>query len=376
MYSDSIPSVGRPLAILFILTLFLMAAGCSSERDDLSNWSLKNDSLTLEEDLFLSGADDYYFGRITAMDVDNKGRMFVADGSEQEIKMLSFEGELLRVIGQQGKGPGEFRAISDIVVKNDSIFVLDSRLQRLSVYHLDGNHLYDHSVASKAGMPGKLLVPENKKGFVIQYTPSFCHGAGEENMRISVLRLNNRSEVADTLFDAPCREALVNKSNGAIQVLSKPFGRRPMFAMGTGSEIYYGWSDSLAATQYNLEGKIISSFSLPHDPIQVTKEDLEDLIAHRSETFQKELREGSHDTKPAFEAMLVDQEHKVWFKRSTVNLQEAIWWVVDRDIREIYTTKLPADIKLLQIKNGYAYGRTESDIGEPSVIRYNILLPS
>lgn len=359
----------------FILTLLFIVAGCNSSQNNIAGWTLIEDGLQFEEDLFISGTDNYYIGRVTALDVDSRGHILIADGSEQEIKILNPDGKLLRSIGRQGKGPGEFSALSDVVVaRNDSIYALDSNLQRISVFNPDGNFIRDLSVENDAGMPGRLLVPENDHGFAVQYTPSFCHGAGEENMKIAVLRINSHGKAAEKLLEAPCREAIVNKNDGAIQVLSKPFGRRPAFDMKPDA-IYYGWSDSLASARYNLKGDVIARLSLPHDPLPVTKEDLDDRIADRPENFQDDLRKGSHETKPAFDAMLVDQEHRVWFKRATSNPEKASWWVADRDERVVYTVTLPADIELLEITDGYAYGRAESDRGEPSIARYRIVFP-
>jgi len=67
-------------------------------------------------------------------------QIVVADGPE--IKVFSPSGTLVRVVGRQGSGPGEFRRIDGLCkLRGDTIAVVDGTLRRLTVLTLDGRIL-------------------------------------------------------------------------------------------------------------------------------------------------------------------------------------------------------------------------------------------
>jgi len=69
------------------------------------------ETLQLEEIWRRGGEDDeeILFGLITDVAVGPDGNIYLLDAQLNEIKVLSPEGELLRSIGREGEGPGEFR---------------------------------------------------------------------------------------------------------------------------------------------------------------------------------------------------------------------------------------------------------------------------
>jgi hypothetical protein len=78
-------------------------------------------------------ADDVLFGVISAVAVDDDGRVYLLDSQINVVHVFSPEGEFLGEIGREGEGPGEFR-------NPEGMFVT-----------ADGN------VAILQGMPGKII---------------------------------------------------------------------------------------------------------------------------------------------------------------------------------------------------------------------------
>lgn len=365
------------LSAIVVVSVHIFACGTGSdehERIRRAGWTLEENALQLEEDLFLVGTDDYYFGLIADLDVDDEGRMYVGDGRDRRVKVLAPDGELLQSIGQRGAGPDEFSSIFDVTLAHgDSLYVVDGEARRLSVYTLEGAFQYARSIDSDYGRPHQVIVPEQREGFLVAYTPAFCHDSEESGMRLSLRRVDPHGTVEeDALLEAPCGEKISRTSDGVIQVLPKPFGRQPIIASGRGETFIYGWSDSLAASRYDFDGILQQQVSIPHELIPVSNRELEDLLADRNEAFQDLMREGARATKPAFDGLLVDDEGRLWFKRSTEDEDEAAWWRVDLDQRRIQTTTLPERVELLQVRDGRAYARTESEQGEPALVRFHV----
>jgi hypothetical protein len=76
--------------------------------------------------------------RIHSIDVDKNGNLFIGD-DESRIIVLSPTFKLLRIIGKQGEGPGEFKNVSCIRISpNNEIFVQDSKLKRISRFNSKG----------------------------------------------------------------------------------------------------------------------------------------------------------------------------------------------------------------------------------------------
>ena len=69
------------------------------------------------------------------------GHIYVADPPRNVVVMLDANGKILAKFGTSagGRGPGEFAAPTDVVVRNQELFVLDSRNYRIQVLDLAGN---------------------------------------------------------------------------------------------------------------------------------------------------------------------------------------------------------------------------------------------
>jgi hypothetical protein len=84
------------------------------------------------------GPDDA-FARIRGVALDAKLRLYVADELSHEVRVFEPNGRLVRVIGREGRGPGEFEAPWTVAVDpTDSLWVWDDALRRFSVFSPDG----------------------------------------------------------------------------------------------------------------------------------------------------------------------------------------------------------------------------------------------
>jgi hypothetical protein len=105
--------------------------------------------ITLEEELNIgkeSGEGEPAFIRIWAMQVDDKGNIYVLDSKPYCIKIFNSKGELIRQFGNEGQGPGEWSGPrSFLVLSNGNIVVCDSTSKKLCFYSNDGEWARDIS---------------------------------------------------------------------------------------------------------------------------------------------------------------------------------------------------------------------------------------
>ncbi len=112
-------SVSNLSAVVCCAIGVVFAAGASTNshaaQPAVPRWRGSID-LTLGGDATSSGAD---FARVTGIAVDPAGRIFVADGEDQQIRVFSATGTALPSIGRKGSGPMEFKRLAAIAFGPD-----------------------------------------------------------------------------------------------------------------------------------------------------------------------------------------------------------------------------------------------------------------
>lgn len=70
-----------------------------------------------------SRSEEYLFGRIVSAVRLDDGRIVVADGQAVDIRVFDRSGAFLNRIGRKGRGPGEFRGVSQLYLVSDTVIV-------------------------------------------------------------------------------------------------------------------------------------------------------------------------------------------------------------------------------------------------------------
>ena len=66
------------------------------------------------------------------------GRIYVADGSKDQILSFDLQGKLVGAFGSRGTGPGQFIHPRDVVLQHKTLVVLDAGNSRLQMFDLQG----------------------------------------------------------------------------------------------------------------------------------------------------------------------------------------------------------------------------------------------
>lgn len=355
------PPTIRSSVTFSILVLLLLLWGC--EGTENQGWTVKEGALSLKETLRLAEDGDFYFGHIYDVAVDNDGRIYVADGPAGHVKVLAPDGTPQDTIGRPGDGPGEFRRPYRLgLTSEDSLYVMDGR--RVSVFDPARDFQYAFRSEGATGAPRNMMVPSEGRGAFFAYLP-FPEEVAKTGARAVVRHVGSTGEVGDTLFAVRPRQAGPNGQ-------SLPFSRYFLFDLGPDDTLYHAWNDSLRVTAYSQTGEQQRVVEIPFDPVPVSPEEGKAALSDRSKDERAALKEHIPDTKPAFDRFLVDDEGRYWFGRPTPNPDSTAWWVAQPGEQQVETTTLPADVQIMAVRNGRAYGRTTTETGAPALVRYRI----
>jgi len=81
-----------------------------------------------------SDSTEYLFSGPKEITADTRGRVFIADGSSNNIRVFNKKGHFLTTVGRRGKGPGEFLSIDHMTIdRENNLYVLDRLLRRVSI---------------------------------------------------------------------------------------------------------------------------------------------------------------------------------------------------------------------------------------------------
>ena len=205
------------------------------------------------------------------LDIDSRGRIYVADGVEMTIVVLDRDLIYQRRVGRVGEGPGEFRTITSIDLRADSLWVFDSRLLRVTVFDPVLHEVVRVvNFRNSEGFPYWMTQLPANTGYLAALTPTY-HASGEDagTPRTNFIRhIPSDSTGSDIstwqpIFSFPGSEDLVWRAPGQATVANHPFGSVPFLRVLNGNEIVYGTSAAVGATIVDLAGNTRGAFFPP-----------------------------------------------------------------------------------------------------------------
>lgn len=128
----------------------LVVAACSGGTPPAPG-SAGPQELDLGTGVVLVGEGDALLASPRDLSIDAEGRLYVLDRQDARVVVIGPEGELVRIIGGPGEGPGEFSSrLAFLGVSGSQLRVYDATRQTVQVLSLDGAYI-DKYLADEAG---------------------------------------------------------------------------------------------------------------------------------------------------------------------------------------------------------------------------------
>jgi hypothetical protein len=194
--------------VLRILGMTIVAAaGCggsdvdSADGDRVPHWPLE--LLTR-----IGSLDDPELGltQVTRVAFGPDSLLYIAQTREHEVRVYRLDGTLVRRMGREGEGPGEFREIAAIGFLDDTLYVTDATLNRVSTFDDQGNPIASFPWSSTAERGSGPVFPRPTPPEVILGDGSgllhegyFWLPGQAERADVPFLRIHRESAAQDTI---------------------------------------------------------------------------------------------------------------------------------------------------------------------------------
>ena len=374
-----------------LIVSLLVLGACQQQDVSIEESIARATELTLTE-VFRIGdemaGDTVLFGGGVEVAINSMGQLFVTDRGIAGIRVFSNTGALMQRVGRAGDGPGEFQSTPLVRVgPKDTVYTLDTEATRLTVFapnnfrpvetiDISGTETFDAKFQTFQFARNLIGVVED--GFLVQYKdakiPLMSDMDAPEH---TVLKLLNRNGdvSADTLVKMPDRDRVYAQTRGQSSMMANiPFGRDAFIALSPDDLLYFGRNEAIEIQVQSIDGTTSRSVRVPHDAVPVTDDERHRWVSAFPAGTQDEMRSVLPKTRPAYEALLLDDSERIWLRLSAPEgALETRWIVVDLEGRIEAKTKLPPTVWLKAVAGNRAIGTSsEEEEGAPLVVVYEI----
>lgn len=322
---------------------------------------------------------DTLFQRVTGLDVDSRGRIYVGDWFAARVAVLDSTGTLAGTMGRKGLGPGEFRSIRGVqVLPGDSVLVYDPNAARVSVF-APGQATPAYVVNAGAGagsVPFHIQRTRANDAFLAMFRPMFRGDDTARAMeRLRVLGLDARPR-GEPIRAYAARGFLRVGDRDQFAVTPDPFGREGLYAVGAGDRVHYLWSDSLAVETLDLHGRRMGGFAVRYRPPRVEPADVEAALQGMPpdmvRVFRPALEDSLPERWPAARGVLADAEGRLWIGLHTPAGEPREWAVFTADGKYLWSVFLPRDSELHAVRGERLYAVREDENDVQHVVIYRM----
>ena len=358
--------------------LSLLVAACSGEapeaRDTVAAW-------TLEPELTIGGADEgpESFSDIRGIAADSRGRIYVLEAQEQQVRLFDTAGAFVRSAGRDGDGPGEFRGANGIAVDaSDRLWVYDPRARRVTIFDSAGRLAETHALTIQSrgytwdggiDSAGRLYDRQNARVDTV-FTPF-------------IRRIDLADGATDTLPMPRCEGRLYTgyafrseRSNGVIGV---PFAPRRYVQFDPRGRAWCVHTSTLSIGEFRLGDTVpYRTLTAPALPDTVTPAERDSAIQSVLE-FGREIGKGDPDfglippTKPVVQAIDPDDAGRVWVR--TMTNEGPRIFVFDSAGRHVAVAPFSAGVSQwipLEIQGDRVHAVAVDSLGVPVVHRFGV----
>jgi hypothetical protein len=353
----------------------------------------------------------WFLATINDLAVDNAGRMYVLERSDQTIRVFSSSGRYLKSLGRRGDGPGEFRNARALVIRSGSLWVLDYGNSRVTAFGLEASTVRTFQV--NPAVRGVASVADvTARGFLVYVNNQGAAEATSQALGVQAPALfvstDSRGQVLDTVTSSWERRQTLRFSVFPSDVkTSRPAGRAnraqpfvqqahwamsgdgvalvtlgPVSSRGLGSEV-------LRLSYLSLTGDTLKSKRVDLPRVPLTDHDVNKLVDSLAIPFlvkgnirvqgdRRMIRDSLVRTSywPSASSLLMGQDGTLWLKSPQPSSEGGeTYWVLNKKGETEARVTLPRGFRLVRASRVALWGWSTDEDGSPVVERYRLSKP-
>lgn len=349
--------------------------------------------IQLIREITFGDTEEVLIGNITDIAVDERRRVFIADGQQHTIHLFNADGSYETAFGREGRGPEEFQSFSSMATYEDQLYVYDYMQQRINVISLNSftmsriinldtenlNRIQD----LEDSFPAAQLFIRDSHTFLMRFIerPQPDHIGYDRHYL-----LNNQGKIiSDLIFKQRGAELLATSEGGRItNILPAPFTRHSLMEVSETGIIFSAWIEDFLIRIYDEKGYYQRSFYYPYPQIPLNRQDILDLYQEQDPFVQQLYRNAEFpQTWPALHHMLLDDEQRLWVSTISDDEERYTWWILNEDGELLAKFDWPGqplgrlsnENMFKIVKDGYAYIlEIDEETGHEKLVRYRVEL--
>ncbi len=316
------------------------------------------DVFELNEEIAIGEAEgrkEYMFSKISGIEVDDEGRIYVLDYKEAQIKVFDRNRDYLKTIGREGQGPGEMTSPFSICITNkNEIVIQDLNNHKISFFSLEGKYLKAISTAELI-IVGSVI---DTRGNIIGITST----TGPDKQVVELKKFNSELDYLYSFcsFSLPRRSPAYN-----------PFNPEICWALTMNDEVVCGYSENYELKVFSSDGKLIRIIRKDYEPVRITPDEIDRL----KKTLPGPMKLDIPKNHTAYRDFTIDEEGRCYVRSWEINPGTKEYYLDIFDSEGIYIAKVPIDVNLNRSsvwKRNRLYTIEEDEEGFQVVKRYKV----
>jgi len=312
----------------------------------------------------LDGGDTAPFGYVGDAVTGPDGSVFIADFQGRAIHRFDVAGSHIATIGGQGRGPGEFEAISAIAISADTVFAWDPVIWRISAFDAEGTLIMAERVEPRRQSGWPTTVARIGDGSWL-YLDQEIVGLNDEGVEVDndiiravarLVRWSPQSDAWSEIAEVPGMQAgLARSEAGEPSLVTAPFPRGPLWAPDRAGGWWYADNGAYIVTRYSTAGDTLGRIVVGMQGPLVTDADRESFISAdgrlEASSPQSQIRAGMPmpERRPVLLDLLTSQQGDLWVGIDAGVPDSVEWHAFGADHRMRFRLRLPALSELLHI---------------------------
>ena len=389
----------------FAFFLSSVTLACSAEnRTDIAEREF-----VAEQALRIGSPDDSAaaFTWFRELEVGPNGDVYTYHPQERTLRVHSPDGRLIRTIGREGEGPGEFKGSGIMGMLGDSLWVLDFSTYRFSYFSLNGDFLGSTNVSIDLGSsledspprPRGLLSDGTMSGSSSAWSHLIADGTITHS---AVLRLDSSGALADTIAvysveNSTWRLTDPNNERSFQSFRPQPFTDTELVQVSdyqplvvrvdrtgaTTSEHHF-----FRVTAIRFDGDTVFTMEYPYAPLPVQTSLVDSLVAEYAERISRSsLRSAPPQERAevwARETLYVPEFHppvsdlrlgrdgSIWLRGEMTGDPNVRWRILDQSGRLLGTMRLPAALRVYHAVVDQVWGMQTDELDVPYIVSYRV----